>query len=109
MIIAAKVLDELDGFKANPKLKEVASKSIREIFNDKNKNIRRAKANVKLLPPDFNKRAPDNLILAVALMYKDNNGILISDDKGLHEKAKTVEMQVISYEEFITKFVTSKI
>ena len=108
VIIAAKVLDELDGFKANPQLKEVASKSIREIFNDKNKNIRRAKANVKLLPPDFNKRAPDNLILAVALMYKDNNGILISDDKGLHEKAKTVEMQVISYDEFITKFVTSK-
>jgi hypothetical protein len=108
VIIAAKVLYELDGFKANPQLKEVASKSIREIFNDKNKNIRRAKANVKLLPPDFNKRAPDNLILAVALMYKDNNGILISDDKGLHEKAKTVEMQVISYEEFITKFVTYK-
>jgi hypothetical protein len=28
-------------------------------------------------------------------MYKDKNGILISDDKGLHEKAKAVEMQVI--------------
>jgi len=104
VIIAAKVLDELDGFKANPQLKEVASKSIREIFNDKNKNIRRAKANVKLLPPDFNRRAPDNLILAVALMYKDNNGILISDDKGLHEKAKIVEMPVLSYDEFLSKY-----
>lgn len=104
VIIAAKVLDELDGFKSNPQLKEVASKSIREIFNDKNKNIKRAKANVKLLPPDFNKRAPDNLILAVALMYKDNNGILISDDLGLREKAKIVEMPVLSYDEFVDKY-----
>ena len=45
VIIAGKVLDELDGFKANSQLKEVASKSIREIFADKNKNIHRAKAN----------------------------------------------------------------
>lgn len=108
VIIAAKVIDELDGFKANPQLKEVASKSIREIFIDKNKNIRRAKANLKLLPPDFNKRSPDNFILAVAIMYKDTNGILITDDKGLHEKAKTIEMQVMTYEGFISKFVTSK-
>ena len=108
-IIAGKVLDELDGFKTNSQLKEVASKSIREIFADKNKNIHRAKANVKLLPVDFNKKSPDNLILAVALMYKDKNGVLISDDKGLHEKAKTVEMQVLTYDDFIVKFVTSKI
>jgi rRNA-processing protein FCF1 len=108
VIIAAKVLDELDGFKANPQLKEVASKSIREIFADKNKNIHRAKANVKLLPIDFNKRAPDNLILAVALIYKDKHGILITDDKGLHEKAKTVEMEVITYDNFISKFINSK-
>lgn len=107
-IIAGKVLDELDGFKVNSQLKDVASKSIREIFADKNRNIHRAKANVKLLPVDFNKKSPDNLILAVALMYKDKNGVLVSDDKGLHEKAKTVEMQVITYDDFIVKFVTSK-
>jgi hypothetical protein len=41
-------------------------------------------------------------------MYKDKNGVLVSDDKGLHEKAKTVEMQVITYDDFIVKFVTSK-
>lgn len=108
IIIAAKVLDELDGFKINSQLKDVASKSIREIFADKNKNIHRAKANIKLLPVDFNRKAPDNLILAVALMYKDKNGVLISDDKGLHEKAKTVEMQVLTYDDFIVKFITSK-
>jgi predicted ribonuclease YlaK len=39
VIIAAKVIDELDGFKANPQLKEVASKSIREIFKTRIKTF----------------------------------------------------------------------
>lgn len=108
IVIAAKVIDELDSFKANAQLKEVATKSISEIFKDKNKNIHRVKANLKLLPPDFSKRDPDNLILAVALMYKHKHGILISDDKGLHEKAKTVEMDAMTYDNFIATFVNPK-
>jgi len=98
----------LDKHKANPVHKDAASKVIREIFADRNKNIHRAKANLKLLPPDFNKKSPDNLILATALMYKDRNGILISNDKGLHEKAKIVEMEVITNDDFVSRFVNSK-
>lgn len=105
IIIAAKVLDELDGFKINAQLKETATKVIRMISSAKNNNIHRAKANLKLLPPDFNKRSPDNLILATALMYQDKKGFLITDDKGLREKAKTVEMNVLSYDEFAEKFL----
>lgn len=105
IIIAAKVLDELDGFKINAQLKETATKIIRMISSAKNNNIHRAKANLKLLPPDFNKRSPDNLILATALMYQDKKGFLITDDKGLREKAKTVEMNVLSYDEFAEKFL----
>jgi len=37
-------------------------------------------------------------------MYKDKNGILISDDKGLHVKAKTVEMPVLSYDELVINY-----
>ena len=103
IIIAAKVIDELDKFKTNPQLKEVAVKCIKTI--SKGKNIHRAKANMKLLPVDFSKKSPDNIILATALMYKERSGILITDDTGLQEKAKTVEMVVISYDEFLTKFI----
>lgn len=103
IIIAAKVIDELDKFKTNPQLKEVAVKCIKTI--SKGKNIHRAKANMKLLPVDFSKKSPDNIILATALMYKERSGILITDDTGLQEKAKTVEMVVMSYDEFLTKFV----
>ena len=87
-------MDELDGFKTNPQLKETATKLIRSISSSTSNNIHRAKANLNLLPPDFNKRSPDNMILATALMYKDQKGYLVTEDKGLIEKAKTVEMKV---------------
>lgn len=103
IIIAAKVIDELDKFKTNPQLKEIAVKCIKTI--SKGKNIHRAKANMKFLPVDFSKKSPDNIILATALMYKERSGILITDDTGLQEKAKTVDMVVMSYDEFLTKFI----
>lgn len=103
IVVAARVLDELDSLKTKPNLKKIASKAIREIFANRNKNIHRAKANLKLLPPDFNKRSADNIILATALIYKDRNGVLISDDKGLLEKAKNVEMATLTYSEFLVK------
>jgi len=103
IIIAAKVIDELDKFKTNPQLKEVAVKCIKTI--SKGKNIHRAKANMKLLPVDFSKKSPDNIILATALMYKERSGVLVTDDTGLQEKAKTVEMVVMSYDEFLNKFI----
>lgn len=106
IIIAAKVIDELDKFKTNPQLKDIATKSIKAISIGK--NVHRAKANMKLLPVDFNKRSPDNIILATALMYKDRSGILITDDVGLMEKAKTVEMSVMSYDDFVSKFINLK-
>lgn len=106
IIIAAKVIDELDKFKINPQLKDIAVKSIKTI--SKGKNVHRAKANMKLLPVDFNKKSPDNIILATALMYKDRSGILITDDNGLQEKAKTVEMSVMSYDDFVSTFINLK-
>lgn len=106
IVIAAKVIDELDKFKTNPQLKDIAAKSIKSI--SKGKNVHRAKANMKLLPIDFNKKSPDNIILATALMYKDRSGILITDDNGLQEKAKTVEMSVMSYDDFVSQFINLK-
>lgn len=108
IIIAARVLNELDNHKANPEHKEAAAKCIREIHSDKNKNIHKVKANPKLLPIDFKKGDPDNIILSSALIYQGKNGILITDDKGFFEKAKTVEMPVMTYDDFITNFVNTK-
>lgn len=104
IIIAARVLDELDKHKGNSEHREAATKCIREIHSDKNKNIHKVKANLKLLPPDLIRNSPDNIILSSALIYQGKNGILITDDKGFFEKAKTVEMPVMSYDDFLSKF-----
>lgn len=106
IVIAVKVIDELDKFKTDAQLKDIAVKSIKAI--SKGKNVHRAKANVKFLPIDFNKKSPDNIILATALMYKDKSGILITNDNGLQEKAKTVEMQVMNYDDFVSTFINLK-
>lgn len=103
IVIAGKVIDELDKFKNDAQLKDIAVKSIKSI--SKAKNVHRAKANMKFLPIDFNKKTPDNIILATALMYKDRSGILITNDNGLQEKAKTVEMQVMNYDDFVSTFI----
>lgn len=106
IVIAGKVIDELDKFKTDAQLKDIAVKSIKAI--SKAKNVHRAKANLKFLPIDFNKKSPDNIILATALMYKDKSGILITNDNGLQEKAKTVEMQVMNYDDFVSTFINLK-
>lgn len=106
IIVAEKVLEELNGFRNISQLKEIANHCLSEIQLNKNKNIHRAKANFKRLPKEFSKKSPDNLILAVAYMYKDLNGVLVSDVDGLNEKAKQLEIQLMNNENFITKFVT---
>lgn len=106
IIVADKVIEELNSFKNISQLKEIASHCISEIHLNKNRNVHRAKANLKRLPKEFSKKSPDNLILAVAYMYKDLNGILVSDVMELNEKAKQLKIPVMTHEIFVNKFIT---
>lgn len=60
-------------------------------------------SNVSLLPEDFDKRSPDNMILSVALKYKSGNPILLTSDNGLQLKAKGLGLSTISLKEFIKR------
>ncbi|MBL0255240.1 MAG: hypothetical protein IPQ27_09850 [Chitinophagaceae bacterium] len=106
IIVADKVVEELNSFKNIPQLKEISSHCISEIHLNKNKNIHRTKANLKRLPKEFSKKSPDNLILAVAFMYKDLNGILVSDVVELNDKAKQLDIPLMTHDNFIAKFIT---
>lgn len=103
VIIAAKVIDELDKLKTDSQWKDIAAKSLKAI--SRSSNVTRARANMKLLPGDFNRRTPYNVILATALMYTHKNGILITNDNDLQEKAKTVEVQAMSYDDLVVQFI----
>ncbi|KAA6341078.1 hypothetical protein EZS27_011087 [termite gut metagenome] len=108
IILSAKVIDELDKLKRKLKgdKRENAEKALKLInhkLNKKNKNIKTARADLKLLPADFNDKSSDNLILCVALMYKDNNPCLITSDNGLQAKAKVCDIPALSLVGFLDK------
>jgi hypothetical protein len=105
IIIAAKVLDELDKFKLDKNLSSIVSRAVKLIQQDKNRNIRHNKGRPKLLPVDLNQKTPDNLILSVALQYQNNHGILVTSDNLLAVKAKNIlELNVMNLQEFKSKF-----
>lgn len=98
-VICAKVTDELDKFKIRTKedsdIHEKASKALRNINNALKKNkgtIVKAKADTQFLPADFTDRSADNLILCVALMYKEKNPCLLTSDNGLQVKAQICDI-----------------
>tara|TARA_R110002051_G_scaffold218896_1_gene282752 strand:- start:15747 stop:18104 length:2358 start_codon:yes stop_codon:yes gene_type:complete len=106
VILSAKVLDELDNLKTkldkDGKIKvQKALKSINQ--NIDKRDLRMEVADLSLLPIDFNKRSPDNLILTVALKFKSENPILLTSDNGLQIKAKGMEITTITLKEFLSQ------
>lgn len=113
IILSAKVIDELDKLKR--KLKEDKKTNVEfaiKLINQKlgkQKNIRTAKANLKILPSDFNDKSPDNFILSIALMYKDKNPFILTSDNRLYVKAKTLEIPTLSLDDFLIKLKNEKL
>lgn len=55
----------------------------------------------EVLPHDFDKRSPDNMILSVALKYKEQNPIMLTSDNGLQLKSKLLGITTISLKKFL--------
>jgi hypothetical protein len=93
IVFSGKVIDELDNLKIKPALKEKAQNAIRSIHkHQQDKNIRFNTSKLDNLPSDFNRKSPDNIILSVALQYLKRNPILLTNDKGMNIKAKTLDI-----------------
>ena len=106
IILSAKVIDELDKLKntLEGSNKENANKALSCINKALNRpNISFEVANTQLLPADFNRRSPDNMILSVALKYKDNNPTLLTSDNGLQIKCKGLGITTISLKDFLRR------
>ncbi len=102
IIVSAKVADELDKMKI--KLDEQgqrnAEKALRLLNTESGRNIMYEFADTSLLPEDFDKRSPDNMILSVALKYKSENPIMLTSDNGLQLKSKMLGIATISLRNF---------
>jgi rRNA-processing protein FCF1 len=106
VILSAKVIDELDKLKVT--LDESGKVNVQKALRFINqamdqREIKMELANLDLLPNDFNKRSPDNMILTVALKYKDENPILLTSDNGLQVKAKGLGISTVSLRDFLKR------
>jgi DNA replication ATP-dependent helicase Dna2 len=105
VVLSAKVIDELDKLKVTlPKneQKQNVQKAIKQINDSFDKrNIKMDTADLTLLPSDFDKKSPDNLILTVALKYKDENPIMLTSDNGLQLKSKGFGITTITLKDFL--------
>ena len=105
VILSAKVADELDRMKI--KLDEQgklnAEKALRLLNNESVHKIIYEFADTSLLPDDFDKRSPDNMILSVALKYKNENPIILTSDNGLQLKAKISGISTISLKNYMRR------
>jgi predicted ribonuclease YlaK len=104
VVLSAKVIDELDSLKIrlNEEEKRNVQRALKLINEGLDKpNVKMVIADSELLPADFSKKSPDNMILSVALRYKDENPIMLTSDNGLQIKAKGMGVTTISLKDFL--------
>ncbi len=104
VVLSAKVIDELDYLKISltEEQKRNVQKALRLINESIDKRgIKMDTADLSLLPNDFSKKSPDNMILTVALKYKEENPIMLTSDNGLQIKAKGLGITTITLKEFL--------
>jgi DNA replication ATP-dependent helicase Dna2 len=104
VVLSAKVIDELDYLKISlsEEQKRNVQKALRNINDSIDKRgIKMEIADSSLLPNDFNKKSPDNLILSVALKFNQDNPILLTSDNGLQIKSKGLGITTISLRDYL--------
>ena len=102
IILSAKVIDELDKMKIRSKQeKKNAETALRLLNRENSRKIIFETADASLLPADYDKRSPDNMILSVALKYKDENPIMMTSDNGLQLKCKALGITNITLKAFL--------
>lgn len=106
IVLSAKVIDELDYLKIS--LTEVQKRNVQKALrlinvNIDKRGIKMDTADLTLLPPDFNKKSPDNFILSVALKYKEENPIMLTSDNGLQIKSKGLGITTITLKSFLNQ------
>ena len=95
IILTGKVLEELDKLKVKLSGKEKrnvreAIQAINEKIRMKSKTFKTEFADTNLLPEDFDKTNPDNIILSVALKFRNRNPFLITNDLNFQNRAASM-------------------
>lgn len=87
IVISKTVVDELDFNKQRKEIAYNVREAIRSISNYKFDNMIFVQADMGILPYDY-KRTGDNLILSVAMQFKEYNPIIVTNDIAFALKAR---------------------
>lgn len=103
IVLSAKVVDELDKLKVtlneDKQNVEAALRHINSKYNER--HIRMEFSDFNYLPMDFSRKNPDNLILSIAVKFRNQNAILLTNDNGFQVKAKGLGLKTIQLRDFI--------
>lgn len=104
IVISAKVVDELD--KLKDQLDDDSKKNVKLALRYLNLNyckrkIRMECADTNFLPADFSRKRADNLILSIAVKFRNQNAILLTNDNGLQLKSRGLGIDTLTLKEFL--------
>jgi len=106
--LSLSVIEELDKLKTIADTKSNASKAIVNIntalkksSNTKFSRVRKARADLTLLPDELQKKTADNLLLSLGLVYKKQNPTLLTLDRNFQSKAMMLDIPLVTMYELL--------
>ncbi len=106
--LSLSVIEELDKLKTIANTKSNASKAIVNIntalkksSNTKFSRVRKARADLTLLPDELQKKTADNLLLSLGLVYKNQNPTLLTLDRNFQSKAMMLDIPLVTMYELL--------
>jgi hypothetical protein len=106
--LSLSVIEELDKLKTNADTKANAAKAIVNInmalkksSTAKFSRVRKARADLTLLPDELQKKTADNLLLSLGLVYKKQNPVLLTLDRNFQSKAMMLDIPLVTMYELL--------
>ena len=100
-VVPKRTNEELDGLKnSSDDVKAHAARLAIRMLDRAKHTIRPGAEAPQLLPPELDRRSPDNRILSVALWLRLSRVILVTSDQDLRVKARAEHIEAISPEEY---------
>lgn len=99
VVVSKRVIDELDDKKRDENLRPSIAKATRGLQEFPSSQMHFCDGDMSVLSADYRMKG-DNLILSVAVKYRQHNPILITNDKNLTLKARAEGITAISVGEF---------
>ena len=101
-IVSKRVIDELDDLKRQEDLRPQIAKVVGNLQSLPDEQIRFEDGDMSLLGPDYRMKG-DNLILSVAVRFRDHHPVLVTNGTNLSLKARAERLTAMSAGDFLRR------